>query len=66
MLFKNKTMVSRINKKLIVAIILGTLMCIGLGKVAMSGSIVEKEESSKSSMHYELPKLIPTTWIGRK
>jgi len=66
MLFKIKTMVSRINKKLIVATILGTLLCIGLGKIATSGSIAEKEESSKSSMHYELPQLIPTTWIGRK
>jgi len=59
-------MVNRRIKKLIVSLLLGTLLCIGLGLLAMTGSTAENEDSSKTGMHYELPQLIPTTWIGRQ
>jgi len=51
---------------IIATVALGALLLAGIGKLAMGTPSAEKQDTSESGLHYELPQLIPTTWIGRK
>jgi hypothetical protein len=51
---------------IVATVIIGCILCVGIVKLAGNSTSAEIQNSSQSNLHYELPQLIPTTWIGRK